>query len=360
MNKGGLRWLTEPTSSSDWNIPDNVAGVFLPVTGYDIDIFNDSLSDEIDSAFTSSICCCDRCYDDFCRHWPDVSFRDLDFQTQSINVFLAVEQSRLPGIYSPAEISTLRHFVNCPRCGNYAPNNIWIYEHRFSDAEEIETAVDELITLGDTTPFLILEHEFAKRVLSEIRLAAGTASRFPPKSSLFRARVASDVLRLNQAPDVLATFAPPPAQYVGEGRFNHAGTPMLYLASEPGVAAAEIGMPGEPCYVAELQFLQAMKVLDLVDLDEDAASYELMRALASSALLAAPHTGAGWLKRQYVFSRFVADCARSAGFDAIRYASTKSIDGANLVLLSPPMNFTSEARLIKVEELSGVAPAMRY
>ncbi|MQW72042.1 RES domain-containing protein [Sinorhizobium medicae] len=57
--------------------------------------------------------------------------------------------------------------------------------------------------------------------------------------------------------------------------------------------------------------------------------------MANSVLVAAPRIDRGWLRPEYVFSRFVADCAKSAGFEAIRYASTKSGDGENYVLLSP-------------------------
>jgi hypothetical protein len=52
-------------------------------------------------------------------------------------------------------------------------------------------------------------------------------------------------------------------------------------------------------------------------------------------LCAAPRQGEGWNKPEYVFSRFVADCALHAGFHAIRYGSTKDPHGENLVLLQP-------------------------
>ena len=135
---------------------------------------------------------------------------------------------------------------------------------------------------------------------------------------------------------------------------------MLYLADTPEVAAMEIGTPGKLCHVAELRLVAHIRVLDLVDLDESEAGYELMQALASSALLAAPRSGSGWLKRQYVFSRFVADCARSAGFEAIRYGSTKGVAGANIVCLTPPSDISSLARFVKVQDMDGLPAAVRY
>ncbi|WP_366932168.1 RES domain-containing protein [Mesorhizobium sp.] len=70
----------------------------------------------------------------------------------------------------------------------------------------------------------------------------------------------------------------------------------------------------------------------LASVDEDAPGFELTAPLAASALLAAPRNREGCHKRQYVFSRFVADCARAAGYEAIRYASTKNVDGTNVVI----------------------------
>ncbi|TGP85633.1 MULTISPECIES: RES family NAD+ phosphorylase [unclassified Mesorhizobium] len=356
----GPRWVTTSAPADESIRPDGVIGPFLTVTLDEIDVFNDAFSDEIDSDFASSICCCDACYADFRAHWPDVAFREMEFQTQSMEVFYAVDHSRLPGIWSPAEISTLRHFVQCGRCMEFATHNIWIYEHTFSDAEKIEVEIDQLLTIGDQTPFLLLEHEFARRVLAHIRSAVIAPDTLPAGQSLYRARVSSSIAILGQATDALVAYAPPPARYVQEGRFNHAGTPMLYLASTPEVAAAEIGMPGEQCHIAELRTLRELTLLDLANLDEEASGYALMRALASSALVAAPRIGEGWQKKQYVFSRFVADCARSAGYDAIRYASTKNIEGKNIVILAPSLPIDGMVSLVSVREMLGLAAAKRY
>ena len=135
---------------------------------------------------------------------------------------------------------------------------------------------------------------------------------------------------------------------------------MLYLAISAETAAAELGAPGKVCVVGELRLQKPLLILDLVEIDENAADYELLEALANSALLAAPRTGDGWVKRQYVFSRFVADCARSAGFDAIRYGSTKLPEGSNYVLLEPPEDVALITLLEKHIALVCPAPAERY
>lgn len=354
------RTLTNDPAGVEPQVPDWLMGPHLPVTQGDIEVFNDILGDEIDSAYSSTICCCDFCYADFKKHWPDVAFREMEFQTQSMESWWFLEYSRMVDIYNPAEMSTLRHFVTCLRCGRVDSHNLWLYEHLFSDADEIEEAVDELLVLGSKTPFLMLEHQFARRVLEQIKEMFATASHRSVSEALYRARLAADVARLSQNPAELSTYAPPPAAYVGEGRFNHAGSPMLYAASSPMVAAAELGRPGDRAHVAELRIGSELLMLDLVDLEEGATGFELMKALASSALLLAPNAGEGWLKKQYVFSRFVADCARAAGFDAIRYGSTKSVGGSNIVVLDPPDDFSALATLVGHQELTGAEADKRY
>lgn len=331
--------------------PEGVVGPFLPVTELDIATFADILSDEIDSVYASSICCCDNCYQVFRQYWPGVAFRDMEFQTQSIELSLFIEQSRLIDLYSPAEISTLKRLVCCPRCSSLIAHNIWIYEHRFSDSSALEHTIDELATLGGETPFLILENDFARAVLSQIRKHHIEPTCLP--FSLFRARPVQGILESNQALDDIQTFGPAPAELTREGRFNHAGSSMLYLGSTAETALKEIGRPGIQVQVAELAFsLKPLLILDLVDLDENSPSYEIFASIANSALLAAPQSGTGWIAKQYVFSRFVADCAKSAGFNAIRYGSTKYVDGSNYVLLRPPADIADVARLISSRSIS--------
>jgi hypothetical protein len=342
MSNRPVREMTEPVSFEEGIVPDEV-GPFLPMTNYDVGWFNDMLVDEIESAYTSSVCCCDFCYDEFAARWPDVTFRDIEFQTQSIELFLLITNSRLPGVYTPAEISSLKRLVECPRCLGQAPHNVWIYEHRFSNATEIERSIDELLSIGCVTPFLLLEHPFAQRVLTIIRDRSKETLRAPLDFVFYRARLTEDVSRLGQAPDELQTYAAPPAAFVGEGRYNHAGMPMIYLASSADTAAAELGTPKKTCCVGKLRLVGPFLTLDLLDIDEDAPSGDILLALSRSALISAPRTGDGWIKRQYIFSRFVADCARAAGFDVIRYGSIKRSGQSNYVLLNPPDDFSSIA-----------------
>ena len=146
--------------------PDDVIGPFLALTERDIDFFNSLLADEIDSAFSSSIRCCDGCFDDFQARFPGTAFRNSEFQEGSMPVDLAVTQSRLPGGYNPAEISTLKHFVRCPRCFAFVKGWIWIHEH--AAADDLADELEHIEHIARRTPFLILDDPFARRVLDDI------------------------------------------------------------------------------------------------------------------------------------------------------------------------------------------------
>jgi hypothetical protein len=345
MSTSSVRFMTSDCDCADGVFPDDGMGPFLPISEAEAATFNDVLSDEVDSDYASSICCCDFCYDDFKAHWPDVAFREMEFQKQSIEAGWYLENSRMTSLYTPAEMSTLRHFVRCPRCFNTGASNLWVYEHRFSDAEQIERNIDHLLTVSRTTPFLLLEHPFAQDVLNEIMRQALNVKSAALPDIVYRARIAKQVSEAALAPDAIETYGAPPAPKVTEGRFNHAGAPMLYLASSGETAAAELGAPGTECFVGALRLLQEVKILDLLNVEEEEDGWELLQALARSALLSAPHSGEGWLRREYIFSRFVADCARAAGFDAIRYGSTKRPDGGNWVILNPAQDLKSMASL---------------
>jgi hypothetical protein len=83
-----------------------------------------------------------------------------------------------------------------------------------------------------------------------------------------------------------------------------------------------------------------------------------LAVLAYSALTSAPRHGDGWSRAEYVFSRFVADCARHAGFDAIRYPSTRlDCEGHNLAVLNDGKPQISAASIVTFHEIRPSTPA---
>ena len=65
----------------------------------------------------------------------------------------------------------------------------------FSNSEELEQDIDELLTLGQRTPFLLLEHPFARRVLAAIRAMVPASGHLAAGTTFFRAGDFRDFLR---------------------------------------------------------------------------------------------------------------------------------------------------------------------
>lgn len=180
------------------------------------------------------------------------------------------------------------------------------------------------------------------------RLAAKTREELI-SGRLYRARKAKPGMV-----EAASTFDFPPAEYVAEGRYNHAGRPVLYVASTSKTCVAE--MRDVDCLIMGFELATVIKTLDLVDPDvygeEDE---ELLSALCYSSLASAPASGAGWDKPAYVFTRFLADCAAFAGFDAIKYPSTRlgSQDGSfNLVILNKTLSLATHATCVDFTKYS--------
>lgn len=346
-----MRNITTPGIDST-HLPPGATEASLPVSMEDIATFNDILSDEIDSSFSSSICCCDDCFDDFAKHWPGIINRRMDFQTSSIDMDDYLDSSRIRDIYSEGEFSTLRHFAQCTRCGSFGACNFWIYEHTFNNSDEVERQIAETAVLAAHTPFLLLENEFARKVRDRISQLRPVSNKVMDRP-LYRARDALGLARLGQDPKDLQTFSPPPGRLVTEGRFNHAGHPMLYAATSQKTALAEVGKTGQEYVVAQLNPIgHLLAILDLEEISEDGEEDDVPKAVAQSILVASPARNEGWRKPEYAFSRFIADCAIADGFDAIRYGSTREAEGCNIVYLSPPpdvseiVGFVSSKRFI--------------
>jgi RES domain len=108
-------------------------------------------------------------------------------------------------------------------------------EHPFSIPEDYN--IRQISELARRSPFLLLSHPFACKVFDTINLlgASTTAGRLP--QPLYRARILP-----HNAQALLSDFGPPPASKVMEGRYNHAGHPMLYLAESEATAIAEMGI----------------------------------------------------------------------------------------------------------------------
>lgn len=274
---------------------------------------------------------CDHCCDDFLVEWPlAYSARDAEFQRASIDLSSFYSGSRLRQDFTYEDFRRLIVQVKCQHCRAPLGGNIWPYHLPFNVPKRFEANVYEISQIADKAPFLLLDHSFSVEVLAMMRKLSTVASAQLVAKRLYRARSGASLERS------VGTFDFPPAQCVAEGRYNHAGRPVLYVASSLTTCVAE--MRNADCLVMGFQLTSPIKILDLVDLDgHNSEDEELLGALCYSSLISAPSSGQGWDKPTYVFTRFLADCAVFSGFDAIKYPSTRldSQDGNfNLVILN--------------------------
>lgn len=97
---------------------------------------------------------------------------------------------------------------------------IWIYEYRFGKFKEIERQIGGFLSIGEQTPFLLLKHEFALRVLPHIHEAISATDRLPSGLSVYGAHNSESILSLKQTADALKTYVPPPAQHMGKAKYG--------------------------------------------------------------------------------------------------------------------------------------------
>jgi RES domain-containing protein len=241
-----------------------------------------------------------------------------------------------------------RRFVrqlHCPRCGNKLQHNIWPYSFPFDPPDGFEERAAEIAQVARRTPFLVLKHPLAIEILDAVGKTAEAVVPQQLTSAYYRGRLAAGVATMD-----LASFDRAPASLCKEGRYNHAGSPVLYLASDRETCIRELSAQDEPVLLAELAVEAELRILDLLGGERGFAS-EVLNALVFSSLVSAPRQSEGWDRPEYIVSRFVADCARSAGFDAIRYPSVREGNGHNLAILSNLPSNRGCLRLIGVHRV---------
>lgn len=310
--------------------------------------FEDDFLANLDKWFTADVACCDLCHGEFLEIWPHADFADdAEFQKSSIDLDAFYFGSRLSEVYTKEEFDEFIQDVMCPRCDNPLQANIWPYSFPFDGAEGFEHNIEEIAEIANETPFLILKHPFASSVLEELHNIAGQTPAQTLDHSLYRAitfRSASDAREVD--------FGFPPNEKVKEGRYNHAGVPVLCLVNSTETCSHEIRLTEG--VVAQVNISSSLKILDFV---EPFSSHEkhsdLCDLLVYSALLSAKNDSDGWYKPEYVFSRFVSDCAKSAGFDAIKYPSTRrSSQSFNIVILNQNISLENGSiNIVNIQKL---------
>jgi hypothetical protein len=303
-----------------------------------------TFEDDLESGFSAGIACCDACFDDFVGRWPAIYLRDIEFQKSCIGLDEFYSNSRR--VRQTYTVDEYREFISqvlCPNCDTPLSDYIWPYVFPFEVPKNFEENTQEVARIASRAPFLVLTNPFAKSVLDAIEREALDCKAVPLSQPYYRGRVASSVIN----PQV-GDFDRPPRHVTYEGRYNHAGLPCLYLASDFETCTLE--MRGQPLHVAKIQLVRPLRILDLTQTEfSDTVSIDVLPAVVFSSLVSSPRESDGWYRPQYVFSRFVADCARWVNFDAIKYATTRASHGHNLAIINPSFGLAEVGKIISIE-----------
>jgi len=194
---------------------------------FNLAVFEEMVYADLERAFDSGIVCCDECRDDFLEYWPWADKADdYEFQKRGIDLQWFYNGGRIRNIWSEEEYWSLMAQLRCPRCEAPLTERIWAFELPF-DARDLEDRINEVSELAKLTPFLLLENEFCRDVYSAIKAAAKNVTAANIKQAMYRARAQTSMPKR-----MVSEFDFPPPRFVGEGRYNHAGSPVLYLASD--------------------------------------------------------------------------------------------------------------------------------
>ena len=304
---------------------------------------------EVDSWFSADIACCDKCIDDFLKTWPFAYSADnARFQNQQMDLELFYSGSRLRDAYTEKEFFKFVRLVSCPRCDEELTSGFYPYEFPFDPIEDFELFINELADLSKKSPFLLIKHPFATQVFEAIEELYKDTSTTTVSTNLYKARVKSQVSVVKAS-----EFDITPKQYASEGRYNHAGLPAFYLGSDMETCYQELRK--KDSYIAELVVEKEIRILDLTATYENHNKHsDLLDTLVYSSLISAKQDETGSFRPQYIFSRFIADCAKYVGFDAIKYPSTRTnIDNFNIVLLDNNLCINNLIKLSKIYSYAG-------
>ena len=309
-----------------------------------VEVLGLCIDGDIDSWFGSSVACCDACVDGYIAAWPTAYRHDESFQRNKVDFATFYENSkRVREEFSQAEFHKLLPFIACPRCLQSIGSTLYSYELPFDVPKDWEAKQRSLAERAANTPFLLLQEPFAKEIYDNL---SGICSHIKSDSlpvDLFRGRNYPTYPTDEQ-------FLPPPPEATHEGRYNHAGIPVLYLATNRLTCWRECGEPSSNFYVCRISITKTLKIIDLA---QSEGLEPALQALIFSSLMSAPSSeDSGWYQPQYVLTRFVADCVKAAGVQGIVYPSVRCGEGNNLAIVDVK-DCVTWLRVSEVKEYTG-------
>ena len=171
----------------------------------------------------------------------------MEFQTNRIPLDDLYSGSLFPELFTRKEFTDNIGRIPYPRCGRPLGRYIWPYNLPMQVPPDFETNSEQITDLAKRSPFLLLTHPFAKRVLDEIQGLGSSVSASLVDGYLYRARPKDKVPSFSKE-----WFGPPDPAHTKEGRYNHAGKPVLYVGSDRRTCFLETGSPRAACLLPKL------------------------------------------------------------------------------------------------------------
>jgi RES domain-containing protein len=277
-------------------------------------------------------------YCTYCQPYDDGEIVWILGEKSTVDELL--EEAGVPEEYWEAVLCRLR----CPNCGYQGFEEGEVVGKIHPVDARTQALIDEGrerfgAALADFAAFLSRTQLLGMGHLvgTEIRRAISEGS-FPHKSVSgvwYRARILEGATILNTN-----DLSAPDLGVCSGGRYNHAGEKVIYLANDLGTACLEvIPDPTENrlVWLQEFQLEKADRILNLVNdwqnltgIDDSLA----LTVLAEGILEEKGSSRSSMWKPQYFVTRFVSDCAKSAGYEGILYKSVRGV-GVNLILFNP-------------------------
>ena len=171
----------------------------------------------------------------------------------------------------------------------------------------------------------ILSIDFAKKIYDTVNILSKNCQPLLIKQPLYRGRKYSSGEDYTQK-DFLKY---PPVNFCHSSRYSAEGEQALYLADSRETSYFEIRRPNN-LVIGEFSINKPLKILDLTE-----PSDECLKILSYSYLSCHEQADKEIKKKHYLFNQLFASWVKEAGFDAVKYYSTKCTEGFNYVIYNP-------------------------
>lgn len=284
----------------------------------------DNFYEKIYSDYDTDFFVCDCCIEEFRKEWDGINIAHGTHEDDMVSL-------------SEFDDFSFNDFL-CPNCGEYLKYSDYIWPCSMSIIPNIHVKeMKQIAVVAKKTPFLLLKEKFAVEVYNLLMNISEKTNAMQIDETLYRCQKIKELDEFKKADysKRVERMGPPPYEKASEGRFNHNGFSHLYVATSGTIAYKEAkDSKKQPNYMAQFEITKPLKILDLTDINGDLHYGELYKSIIYSSLIYNSPGSDGWNKPEYIFTRFIADCAVHLSFDVIKYKSRYTNKGGNFVIFN--------------------------